>query len=91
MTVPTKITDEEILKSNTRKMDMFYAIDEAFYNTQVKFDKEGQSASFSEMYDAVNMLYYKIQALEIDARFAYHIATLEKPNVNLKSKTDGVT
>lgn len=81
---------KQILKSDQRKMKMFYAIDNAFANVNNEFDETNDPPSFQEMYDAINMLHYKIQRLELDARFAYNMAMTKKPNVKFKGDSPGV-
>lgn len=60
-------TDKVIADQHRRKIELFTNIDEAFSETFNKFNEADTPLSFIDMYEAINMLSYKIRQMEISA------------------------
>lgn len=54
-----------IIKSYKRKMEIFNALDEAFYKVMTDLDDRKENVSFEEMYNAIEILRTKIYRGEI--------------------------
>ena len=59
------IENDIIIKSYKRKMEIFNALDEAFYKVMTDLDDRKENVSFEEMYNAIEILRTKIYRGEI--------------------------